>query len=160
GTTLLTPNKTRTAANLGRERALASTRLVIESLFANLKGQMRLEHHLPPTPTRPAVPPPPPNLPPTPPTPPPTPPRHPAPPPPSPARLRRPVSPTKPLAAALAGMPRAPSSLIFSVVVFPVPFLAWWAYARSPRELRSMWLLGAWAATSGSSAPLSGTRSS
>jgi hypothetical protein len=44
-------------------------------------------------------------------------------------------------------MPRATSSLIFSVVVFPVPFLAWWAYARSPRELRSMWLLGAWAAT-------------
>ena len=52
------------------------------------------------------------------------------------------------LAATLAGMPRATSSLIFSVVVFPVPFLAWWAYARSPRELRSMWLLGAWAATS------------
>ena len=52
------------------------------------------------------------------------------------------------LAATLAGMPRATSSLIFSVVVFPVPFLAWWAYALSPRELRSMWLLGAWAATS------------
>jgi hypothetical protein len=50
GTTLLTPNKTRTAANLGRERALASTRLVIESVFANLKGQMRLEHHLAKTP--------------------------------------------------------------------------------------------------------------
>src|SRR5437762_2184778 len=29
GTTLLTPDKTRTVANLGRERALASTRLVI-----------------------------------------------------------------------------------------------------------------------------------
>ena len=50
GTTLLTPDKTRTAANLGRERALASTRLVIESVFANLKGQMRLEHHLAKTP--------------------------------------------------------------------------------------------------------------
>ena len=50
GTTLLTPNKTRTAANLGRERALASTRLVIESVFANLKSQMRLEHHLAKTP--------------------------------------------------------------------------------------------------------------
>ena len=50
GTTLLTPNKTRTADNLGRERALASTRLVIESVFANLKGQMRLEHHLAKTP--------------------------------------------------------------------------------------------------------------
>jgi hypothetical protein len=52
------------------------------------------------------------------------------------------------LAATLAGLPRATSSLIFSVIVFPVPFLAWWAYARSPRELKSMWLLGAWAATS------------
>jgi len=50
GTTLLTPSKARTAANLGRERALASTRLVIESVFANLKGQMRLEHHLAKTP--------------------------------------------------------------------------------------------------------------
>jgi len=50
GITLLTPHKTRTAANLGRERALASTRLVIESVFANLKGQMRLEHHLAKTP--------------------------------------------------------------------------------------------------------------
>jgi hypothetical protein len=48
--TLLTPDRTRTAANLGRERALASTRLVIESVFANLKGQMRLEHHLAKTP--------------------------------------------------------------------------------------------------------------
>ena len=44
------PDKTRTAANLGRERALASTRLVIESVFANLKGQMRLEQHLAKTP--------------------------------------------------------------------------------------------------------------
>jgi hypothetical protein len=44
------PNKSRTAANLGRERALASTRPVIESVFANLKGQMRLEHHLAKTP--------------------------------------------------------------------------------------------------------------
>ena len=47
---LLTPDKTRTARNLGRERALASTRLVIESVFANLKGQMRLEQHLAKTP--------------------------------------------------------------------------------------------------------------
>ena len=44
-TRLLTPDRTRTAANAGRERALAATRLVIESVFANLKGQMRLEHH-------------------------------------------------------------------------------------------------------------------
>jgi hypothetical protein len=50
GINLLTPDKTRTATNLGRERALASTRLVIESVFANLKGQMRLEHHLAKTP--------------------------------------------------------------------------------------------------------------
>src|SRR5690242_16377091 len=50
GTTLLTPNKTRTAANLERERALASTRLVIESVFSNLKEQMQLERHLARTP--------------------------------------------------------------------------------------------------------------
>src|SRR5690349_17928011 len=47
---LLTPDRTRTAANQNRERALASTRLVIESVFANLKGQMRLERHLAKTP--------------------------------------------------------------------------------------------------------------
>jgi len=50
GTALVTPDKTRTAANLGRERALASTRLVIESVFSNLKAQMRLERHLARTP--------------------------------------------------------------------------------------------------------------
>ncbi len=50
GTTLLTPDKTRTAANLGRERALTSTRLVIESVFSNLKEQMRLDRHLARTP--------------------------------------------------------------------------------------------------------------
>jgi Transposase DDE domain len=55
GTTLLTPDKTRTAANLGRERALASTRLVIESVFSNLKEQMRLEQHLARTPAGLAV---------------------------------------------------------------------------------------------------------
>jgi hypothetical protein len=33
------------------ERTLASTRLVIESVFANLKGQMRLERHLAKTPS-------------------------------------------------------------------------------------------------------------
>jgi hypothetical protein len=46
GVNLLTPAKERTEENTGRERALASTRLVIESVFANLKGQMRLEQHL------------------------------------------------------------------------------------------------------------------
>ena len=55
GTLLLTPDKTRTAANIGRERALASTRLVIESVFSNLKGQMRLERHLAKTPAGLAV---------------------------------------------------------------------------------------------------------
>ena len=52
---LLTPDKTRTADNLNRERALASTRLVIESVFSNLKGQMRLERHLAKTPAGLAV---------------------------------------------------------------------------------------------------------
>lgn len=55
GITLLTPDKTRTPANLGRERALASTRLVIESVFSNLKEQMRLERHLARTPAGLAV---------------------------------------------------------------------------------------------------------
>jgi Transposase DDE domain len=55
GTRLLTPEKTRTETNSGRERALASTRLVIESVFANLKEQMRLEHHLARTPAGLAV---------------------------------------------------------------------------------------------------------
>jgi hypothetical protein len=47
---LLTPSRERTAANHAREHALASARLVIESVFANLKEQMRLEHHLAKTP--------------------------------------------------------------------------------------------------------------
>jgi hypothetical protein len=55
GVTLLTPDKTRTSANVGRERALASARLVIESVFSNLKGQMRLEQHLAKTPAGLAV---------------------------------------------------------------------------------------------------------
>jgi IS5 family transposase len=55
GVRLLTPDKTRTAASLGREHALAATRLVIESVFANLKGQMRLEQHLAKTPAGLAV---------------------------------------------------------------------------------------------------------
>ena len=47
---LLTPSRKRTAANAAREHALASARLVIESVFSNLKQQMRLEHHLAKTP--------------------------------------------------------------------------------------------------------------
>src|SRR5439155_210868 len=50
GTDLLTPAKQRTSDNQTTERRLASTRLTIESVFANLKGQMRLEHHLAKTP--------------------------------------------------------------------------------------------------------------
>ena len=52
---LLTPDRTRTATNTGRERAFASLRLVIESVFSNLKGQMRLERHLAKTPAGLAV---------------------------------------------------------------------------------------------------------
>jgi hypothetical protein len=52
---LLTPDRTGTAANIGRERALASLRLVIESVFANLKGQMRLDRQLAKTPAGLAV---------------------------------------------------------------------------------------------------------
>ena len=52
---LLTPAKQRTAANSAGQRALASARLVIESVFANLKGQMRLEQHLARTPAGLAV---------------------------------------------------------------------------------------------------------
>lgn len=47
---LLTPARERTASNHGRERALAAARLTIESVFANLKEQMRLERHLAKTP--------------------------------------------------------------------------------------------------------------
>jgi IS5 family transposase len=47
---LLTPARERTAANQGRERALAGLRLTIESVFSNLKEQMRLERHLAKTP--------------------------------------------------------------------------------------------------------------
>lgn len=47
---LLTPARERTASNRNRERTLASTRLVIESVFSNLKEQMRLERHLAKTP--------------------------------------------------------------------------------------------------------------
>jgi hypothetical protein len=47
---LLTPARERTAANHARERALAGLRLTIESVFSNLKEQMRLERHLAKTP--------------------------------------------------------------------------------------------------------------
>ena len=50
GTELLTPAKQRTSGNEARERRLASTRLAIQSVFANLKAQMRLERHLAKTP--------------------------------------------------------------------------------------------------------------
>ena len=47
---LLTPTRQRTAANHERERALTGLRLTIESVFANLKEQMRLGRHLAKTP--------------------------------------------------------------------------------------------------------------
>jgi IS5 family transposase len=55
GTTLLTPDRTRDQHNEHREHRLASTRLVIESVFSNLKEQMRLERHLARTPAGLAV---------------------------------------------------------------------------------------------------------
>lgn len=55
GVELLTPAKERTAGNEPYERRLASVRLAIESVFANLKGQMRLERHLAKTPAGLAV---------------------------------------------------------------------------------------------------------
>ncbi len=50
GVELITPAKERTANNEAGERRLASIRLAIESVFSNLKGQMRLERHLAKTP--------------------------------------------------------------------------------------------------------------
>jgi hypothetical protein len=47
---LLTPARERSASNQPRERALAGARLTIESVFSNLKEQMRLERHLAKTP--------------------------------------------------------------------------------------------------------------
>jgi IS5 family transposase len=47
---LLTPARERTAANHDRERTLAGRRMTIESVFANLKEQMRLTRHLAKTP--------------------------------------------------------------------------------------------------------------
>src|SRR5204863_6282662 len=44
------PARERTAANHDRERTLAGQRLTIESVFSNLKEQMRLERHLAKTP--------------------------------------------------------------------------------------------------------------
>jgi AhpC/TSA family/Transposase DDE domain len=55
GTTLRTPGRARNQDNPHRERRLASTRLVIESVFSNLKEQMQLERHLARTPAGLAV---------------------------------------------------------------------------------------------------------
>jgi DDE family transposase len=51
GIVIRTPDRVRTADNIERERGLARMRLVIESTIANLKCQMRLEHHLAKTPS-------------------------------------------------------------------------------------------------------------
>jgi DDE family transposase len=50
GVELITPARQRTTSNEAAERRLASVRLAIESVFFNLKGQMRLESHLAKTP--------------------------------------------------------------------------------------------------------------
>ena len=55
GVRLLTPSRERTADNAARERALVGKRLTIESVFSNLKEQMRLERHLAKTPAGLAV---------------------------------------------------------------------------------------------------------
>ena len=51
------------------------------------------------------------------------------------------------LGATLAGAPRDTLSLVFAVVVCPVPVVAWWAYRRAPANLCRTWLLCFWAAT-------------
>jgi hypothetical protein len=48
--TLITPDKHKLGARPPVEIAKARTRLVIESVFSNCKGQMRLDHHLAKTP--------------------------------------------------------------------------------------------------------------
>lgn len=48
--TIRTPDRVRTATNLADQKRLASIRLAVESMIANLKGQMRLEQHLAKTP--------------------------------------------------------------------------------------------------------------
>jgi hypothetical protein len=55
GVELITPAKERVHSNETGERRLASVRLAIESVFSNLKGQMRLERHLAKTPAGLAV---------------------------------------------------------------------------------------------------------
>jgi hypothetical protein len=51
------------------------------------------------------------------------------------------------LAATFAGAPRDLLSLVFIVVMAPLPFVVWWAYRRAPDELRRPLLLLATAAT-------------
>ncbi len=50
-------------------------------------------------------------------------------------------------AATVAGAPRNILSLVYSVVVLPVPLVGWWAYRRARENLRVTFLLCAWAAT-------------
>jgi hypothetical protein len=47
---IVTPDRSRTADNLARQKRLAGLRLVLESTISNLKCQMRLERHLAKTP--------------------------------------------------------------------------------------------------------------
>ena len=55
GVRLFTRSRERTAADAARERTLVGKRLTIESVFSNLKEQMRLERHLAKTPAGLAV---------------------------------------------------------------------------------------------------------
>src|SRR5204862_7727917 len=49
--------------------------------------------------------------------------------------------------ATVAGAPRADLSLFSTLTVLPVPFVAWWTWARAPEHLRPTFLRCAWAAT-------------
>ena len=51
------------------------------------------------------------------------------------------------LIATVAGAPRDSLTLFSELYVLPVPFVAWWTFARAPQNLRSTFLLCAWAAT-------------
>lgn len=51
------------------------------------------------------------------------------------------------LAATAAGAPHETLSLVFSIAVLPVPFIAWWAYVRGNTRIRATLRCCAWAAT-------------
>jgi hypothetical protein len=49
--------------------------------------------------------------------------------------------------ATIGGAPEALLSPLYSVFLFPLPFVVWWAFRRAPPELRRLIRLLAWAAT-------------